>query len=483
MNILLKNIGPIRKAEFALDKRFYTFVGYNNSGKTYTSYILWALYSDSINRLRLKKDDFIAVDVPEIEESGNTILIKKEKIDEIVAVYNKAFTNELKDIFNTNKESSALNNAEIIIKNDFHKCWKEAKYKVHFEDIRNKKSTIEYILEKVPDEINLRLYKVNYLLRNKRFDEALFTEYNLDMLSAMRETLEETIQDLTNTIIYFSLFRFSSHPFFLPANRIFFPSYFKYIYSTEAKEFQTVRRRFRDSDYIDKNTLSEYPHTEPVNHLIEAIANLPKQKANDYYQGLLDELTEIISGQITFSQKEGVAPVEFKLQLDNSDSIDMYLASSSSNQLSMLYLYFKYWARNSHNLLIIDEPEENLHPKNQIRLANILLKFANLNNNKVLITTHSPLVAETINNDMYLSYLKQHSAYKPVDSVDEDYVHANKLKSKDYGVYFFDNGKVTEYKADSYGIYFEDFVKEENKVREISDQLRAQITLLKSTKP
>jgi len=61
------------------------------------------------------------------------------------------------------------------------------------------------------------------------------------------------------------------------------------------------------------------------------------------------------------------------------------------NQLSTLYLYFKYWAHQENNFLMIDEPEENLHPKNQIALLNVLLTFAQTNNNKVLMTTHSRL--------------------------------------------------------------------------------------------
>ena len=310
----------------------------------------------------------------------------------------------------------------------------------------------------------------------------MFDKHDIRFMTVMRENPETTVQYMVNFIITDCLFDLIQSPFFLPANRIFFPAYFKYIYSTEAKEFQNVRRHLRESKSIDTDSISEYPHTEPVNHLIEAVANLPRREANDYYLDLLEELEQIISGKITFSQKEGIAPVEFKLKPNKGESIDMYLASSSSNQLTMLYLYFKYWARKSYNFLIIDEPEENLHPQNQIKIANILLKFANRDNNKVLITTHSPLLAETINNDMYMSYIKEHQPEETVSKLADDYVIENTLKSEDYGVYFFDGGRTTQYKADSYGIYFKDFAQEETKVREHSDALRARIYTIQNDK-
>lgn len=480
MNISLSNIGPISKAEFALDKRFYVFVGYNNSGKTYASYILWSLYANTMNRNSHFNSDLSRVPAPETFEARTTIKIPESKILELVNYYNQSFTGELSNLFNTSKESSALKKSKILLKDNFLKAWKIAKYKVCFAEINDKSDyDSEYILEKKSNSADLILYKSDESILKKEINEDLFKKLGLNMITSMLNGFEATVQRLINEIITSCLFKLSHTPFFLPANRIFFPSYFKYIYSTEAKEFQAIRRHIRNNRSLNPSEVSEYPHTEPVNSLIESISNLPKTKSNDYYKELLIELEELISGHITFSQKEGIAPVEFKLKLEQGENIDMYLASSSSNQLSLLYLYLRYWTQKSHNLLIIDEPEENLHPKNQIKLTNILLKFANMDNNKVLITTHSPLVAETINNDMYLSFLKEANPDESFEFLDKDYVTENKLKTNEYGVYFFEKGRAVEYKADNYGVYFEDFIKEETKVRKISDLLRAKITELK----
>ena len=46
MKLKVRNLGPIRQGEIDLDKRFYVFVGYNNSGKTYMSQLLWSLVNE-----------------------------------------------------------------------------------------------------------------------------------------------------------------------------------------------------------------------------------------------------------------------------------------------------------------------------------------------------------------------------------------------------------------------------------------------------
>jgi predicted ATPase len=44
MQLIIKNFGPIKKGEIDLSKKVYVFVGYNNSGKTYLSQLLWSLF-------------------------------------------------------------------------------------------------------------------------------------------------------------------------------------------------------------------------------------------------------------------------------------------------------------------------------------------------------------------------------------------------------------------------------------------------------
>ena len=79
---------------------------------------------------------------------------------------------------------------------------------------------------------------------------------------------------------------------------------------------------------------------------------------------------------------------ELRVGVGDSLSIDLYNASSSIKQLSALVLYLRYKAAPGQ-LLIIDEPEMNLHPASQVRLLEVLAILVKLGV-QVLITTHSP---------------------------------------------------------------------------------------------
>ena len=93
--------------------------------------------------------------------------------------------------------------------------------------------------------------------------------------------------------------------------------------------------------------------------------------------------------------------IDFKIGSANNMAIDFHLASSTARTLFGLDLYMKYKITIG-DLLIIDEPELNLHPDNQRKLARILAKLAN-KGIKVLISTHSDYIVQEFNNLIMLS--------------------------------------------------------------------------------
>jgi ABC-type multidrug transport system ATPase subunit len=139
---------------------------------------------------------------------------------------------------------------------------------------------------------------------------------------------------------------------------------------------------------------------------------------------------------------------EIKIAVKRGLEIDLYNASSSIKQLVPLILYLRFRAIKNE-LLIIDEPEMNLHPESQSKLLEILASLVNAGLN-VLITTHSPYFLSHLNNlvsgkrgtsaldlqakSLYLKdsraflNLDDVSAYELVDGVLRD------LKDEDYGI-------------------------------------------------
>ena len=87
-----------------------------------------------------------------------------------------------------------------------------------------------------------------------------------------------------------------------------------------------------------------------------------------------------------------------EFEFEEGKSIEMHLTSSMVKELAGLVLYLKYLA-NENDLLIIDEPEMNLHPEAQVKLLEILTMAVN-RGLKVLITTHSPYIVDYLCNLM-----------------------------------------------------------------------------------
>ena len=70
--------------------------------------------------------------------------------------------------------------------------------------------------------------------------------------------------------------------------------------------------------------------------------------------------------------------------------------------MASLVVYLKHIARKN-DLIIIDEPEINLHPDNQIVLAQFLAKLMN-HGFRLMVSTHSDYVIREINNLVMMSH-------------------------------------------------------------------------------
>jgi predicted ATPase len=77
----------------------------------------------------------------------------------------------------------------------------------------------------------------------------------------------------------------------------------------------------------------------------------------------------------------------------------MPIASSMVKELAPLALYLRYLARPDE-LLVIDEPEMNLHPEAQAKMIEFLAMLVNAGL-RVLITTHSPYMVDHLVNLMH----------------------------------------------------------------------------------
>ena len=94
-------------------------------------------------------------------------------------------------------------------------------------------------------------------------------------------------------------------------------------------------------------------------------------------------------------QQDASGSVSFSPQEDSSQSLAISECSSSVRSLVEINYYIRHMS-GKNDLLIIDEPELDLHPSLQRKFARLLVKIANAGT-RVFISTHSDYIAREIN--------------------------------------------------------------------------------------
>lgn len=487
MKLNVKNFGPIKEGEIDLSKRFYVFVGHNNSGKTYMANLVWSFFDWRVTRGFFKHNydvDFYTKVIDKEIDNGIQIEVK-EFLKYGLTFYNAFLRSYFPQVLNISKE-------HFLLKETFFEAKTSVQHIIppNFKYLFTLGNNI-YLLKSLSiSNLELEILKktdsISILALNNSYKKLKELGYDSYYRTPRNFSYKEALNHIA-IIFTFNLIIGINETFFLPANRIFYPSFYKYVYDIAKLEKDKIDQKLNNgnTDLNGLKALSKRPYTKPMDRLLEEIYNLNKNvKPTNFYTPLLQKIEKLIGGKIITKSSEGIAPIEFYLQMDNGEELDMYLSSSAANQLTTLYLYLKYWAMPSNNFLIIDEPEENLHPQNQTALLDILMQFANMNNNRVLITTHSSLMTDAVNNYVHIAYLKDKG--KDVKSIIEENnldISINEhLKQEDFGVYFFGNGTITPYEASEYGVFFKDFAQEEDRVKDIAYTLKDHIYQLRKEK-
>lgn len=150
-------------------------------------------------------------------------------------------------------------------------------------------------------------------------------------------------------------------------------------------------------------------YAEPIKDNINTIRDydqLNKQKSflrrdeKNRYKPVFDALQSIMGGNFKSTDNQVLYRPK-KIRGQDEILIPVYLASSSVKSLFLLDFYINCLAV-AGDLLVIDEPELNLHPDNQRKMAGLLARLVN-SGVKVLITTHSDYLIREINNRIMLS--------------------------------------------------------------------------------
>ena len=145
------------------------------------------------------------------------------------------------------------------------------------------------------------------------------------------------------------------------------------------------------------NQMNGLNNTNHVQSLIKSI-----QKNSNEYLEVFDEIknksiielqsmiSDLINGK--FKYDEG----ELKYSDDYGVSCSMSNTASGIKQIGIIQLLLANRKLKLNSFLIIDEPEVNLHPEWQVKLAQILVLLAKNLDIYIYINTHSPMFIEAM---------------------------------------------------------------------------------------
>lgn len=157
----------------------------------------------------------------------------------------------------------------------------------------------------------------------------------------------------------------------------------------------------------------------------------------------------ILHGNLTVSD-EG----EISYHVSEDTELGFNESSSAIKTLAPLVFYLRYSA-GQFNLLFVDEPELNLHPKNQILLAKVFVKMINAGL-RLVISTHSDYIIREINNMIMADGLN-----KAGDKIftNKGYDESLCLSQDKFAPYLFQKGKngkvkVEPLEVDRYGVQY-----------------------------
>lgn len=198
-----------------------------------------------------------------------------------------------------------------------------------------------------------------------------------------------------------------------------------------ASEVSSPNAILTPSQVLERVYGSGYPLPVRDNvNFINSLANVQTGQSDliKSDQGILDDFEDLIGG--SYSLRNNVVyfvPRKTRVRLQMSES------SSAVRSLVILGHYLKHVATKG-DLLMIDEPELNLHPANQRKLARLLVRLVNAGI-KVFVTTHSDYIVKEFNTLIMLKHdrekdrtSRRHLPYREDEALDYSRVNVYMLR-------------------------------------------------------
>lgn len=381
MKLKVKNLGPIESAEIDLNSPFIVLSGQNNTGKTYLTTLIYSLYSINYNLPEYtltKIEDSYSAD-GELTKELNIKDFFVNNMEFIEFSVEEAVKKQLSKTFSSPTENFTETEIEITLS---------------ASSILRARREHLYYAERVYDNDGLN-YDIT-IKREKGSSELRFTL--VDEGSDLGFLEDEFIPTIALKHCFELLF---GKTIFFPAERQGITLFHKEIELQRLGLFESMIA-INSEDSLKKlmefsrNRINRYskPIIDYLSFLNEM--TLPYNKGGGSIDiDVKDFENSIYDGEVILSSKGNL---KFKTK---EREFDINVVSSTVKSLMGLNYYLKKHAKRG-DFLIIDEPELNLHPDNQITIIRFIAKLVNYGL-KIIISTHSEYILRELNNLMILN--------------------------------------------------------------------------------
>ncbi len=373
ITVKVENLGPLKKAEFEVGD-LTLICGKNNTGKTYVTYALYGFLSFWHDFFFIEHNDSCLIqltkqDIENLQKFGKTEIETEAliyTINNAISLACEKYIEEREMIFGSNNISS-LN----------------AKFKIDIDGLIQQllKSNVDFPTNSV------------FSLTMKKNDSKVI------QIEAPKRGYDMEWIDSLNSFLSIELFGYIfPKAFIASAERTGAVIFKEDINIANKRKMEQSHKIIVEKQHVEGNHILYSNYPLPIEENIEFITKMtPAEKRYrsyiyDNHNGILTFFSDIIGGKYVIS-RDGL---RFIPNSDKKLKLNMGGSGSSVRSLVAIDFYLRYAARQG-DLLMIDEPELNLHPENQRKMARLFAMLVNAGI-KVFVTTHSDYIVKELSN-------------------------------------------------------------------------------------
>ena len=373
MKITIRDLGVLKWAEFELGD-LTIICGSNNTGKTYATYALFGFLANWQNN--------VEVQVPRSQISA---LLNKGVTRIAIAPY----VERTREIVDGGCQTYSKNLSKIFASRPVH--FRNSEFRV---DLRPEEASAAASLS-FDQQIESR--KGGLLSLTKEEGEMVMVVTllaNAEKTELPPAMIRQVISRAIGDVVFGAVF---PRPFIASAERTGVAIFRKDLNIARNRLLDEIVRTGKEFDPMKLVFRTYLDYALPVKtdavEFARRLEDVAKEESflSKQHPGVLEDFSDIVGGEYTIESSDTV----YFMPAGSRRKLAMEESSSAVRSLLDVGFYVRHVAKPG-DLLMVDEPELNLHPENQRRVARLFARLINLGI-RVFVTTHSDYIVKELN--------------------------------------------------------------------------------------